>query len=91
LTRDNDKKDFGGILRNKQSSEGSLSLSDPSPIHRKEKATTAATNLMFNKGPNNIKSKAFWGESEDSSSDIEAILRPQANQVEADDFDDFFD
>ncbi|XP_071996716.1 centrosomal protein kizuna isoform X1 [Engystomops pustulosus] len=91
LTRDNDKKDFGGILRNKQSSEGSLSSSDPSPIHRKEKATTAATKLMFNKGPNNIKSKAFWGESEDSSSDIEAILRPQANQVEADDFDDFFD
>ncbi|XP_074891377.1 centrosomal protein kizuna isoform X2 [Buteo buteo] len=38
-----------------------------------------------------IKSKAFWGESEDSSSEIEAALRPQTHSTEADEFDDFYD
>ncbi|KAM6139341.1 centrosomal protein kizuna [Phoenicopterus ruber ruber] len=38
-----------------------------------------------------IKSKAFWGESDDSSSEIEAALRPQAHSTEADEFDDFYD
>ncbi|KAM3931921.1 centrosomal protein kizuna isoform 2-T2 [Leptodactylus fuscus] len=89
LTPDNDK--LREISRSKQSSDATLSSSEPSPIHRKENASKVATNLMFNKGPNNLKSKAFWGESDDSSSDIEAILRPQTSQVGGDDFDDFFD
>ncbi|XP_074720175.1 centrosomal protein kizuna isoform X1 [Strix uralensis] len=38
-----------------------------------------------------IKSKAFWGESDDSSSEIEAALRPQTHSTEADEFDDFYD
>ncbi|XP_076191372.1 centrosomal protein kizuna isoform X1 [Aptenodytes patagonicus] len=38
-----------------------------------------------------IKSKAFWGESDDSSSEIEAALRPQTRGTEADEFDDFYD
>ncbi|XP_009952565.1 PREDICTED: centrosomal protein kizuna [Leptosomus discolor] len=38
-----------------------------------------------------IKSKAFWGESDDSSSEIEAALRPQICSPEADEFDDFYD
>ncbi|XP_039573011.1 centrosomal protein kizuna isoform X2 [Passer montanus] len=38
-----------------------------------------------------IKSKAFWGESEDSSSELEAALRPQTHGTESDDFDDFYD
>ncbi|KAI1240314.1 hypothetical protein IHE44_0008730 [Lamprotornis superbus] len=38
-----------------------------------------------------IKSKAFWGESEDSSSELEAALRPQSHGAESDDFDDFYD
>ncbi|XP_010003417.1 PREDICTED: centrosomal protein kizuna [Chaetura pelagica] len=38
-----------------------------------------------------IKSKAFWGESDDSSSEIEAALRPQTHSTEEDDFDDFYD
>ncbi|XP_065488059.1 centrosomal protein kizuna [Caloenas nicobarica] len=38
-----------------------------------------------------IKSKAFWGESDDSSSEIEAALRPQSHRAEADEFDDFYD
>ncbi|XP_053918067.1 centrosomal protein kizuna isoform X2 [Cuculus canorus] len=38
-----------------------------------------------------IKSKAFWGESDDSSSEIEAALLPQTHSTEADDFDDFYD
>ncbi|XP_067148709.1 centrosomal protein kizuna isoform X1 [Apteryx mantelli] len=38
-----------------------------------------------------IKSKAFWGESDDSNSEIEAALRPQTHDTEADEFDDFYD
>ncbi|XP_072188374.1 centrosomal protein kizuna [Excalfactoria chinensis] len=38
-----------------------------------------------------IKSKAFWGESDDSSSEALDVLRPQAHSPEADDFDDFYD
>uniref|UniRef100_A0A8C4P2G3 Centrosomal protein kizuna n=1 Tax=Dromaius novaehollandiae TaxID=8790 RepID=A0A8C4P2G3_DRONO len=38
-----------------------------------------------------IKSKAFWGESDDSNSEIEAALRPQTHNTEADEFDDFYD
>ncbi|XP_067901842.1 centrosomal protein kizuna isoform X2 [Heterodontus francisci] len=41
---------------------------------------------------NPAKSKAFWGESDESASDIEAILRPQTSEVleDRDDFEDFF-
>ncbi|XP_071438120.1 centrosomal protein kizuna [Pithys albifrons albifrons] len=38
-----------------------------------------------------IKSKAFWGESEDSSSELEAALRPQTHSAGSGDFDDFYD
>ncbi|XP_058692985.1 centrosomal protein kizuna [Poecile atricapillus] len=38
-----------------------------------------------------IKSKAFWGESDDSSSELEAALRPQPRSADSDDFDDFYD
>ncbi|KAM7060911.1 centrosomal protein kizuna [Acridotheres tristis] len=38
-----------------------------------------------------IKSKAFWGESEESSSELEAALRPQSHGADSDDFDDFYD
>ncbi|XP_037989132.1 centrosomal protein kizuna isoform X2 [Motacilla alba alba] len=37
-----------------------------------------------------IKSKAFWGESDDSSSELEAALRPQIHGTDSDDFDDFY-
>ncbi|KAG2468636.1 KIZ protein, partial [Polypterus senegalus] len=38
-----------------------------------------------------IEHGAFWGESDDSSSDIEAALRPQTLSTYNDDFDDFYD
>lgn len=34
---------------------------------------------------------AFWGESDDSSSELEAALRPQTHGTDSDDFDDFYD
>ncbi|XP_061110440.1 centrosomal protein kizuna isoform X1 [Conger conger] len=34
-----------------------------------------------------VQSKAFWGESDDSNSDIEAALRPQSRGTAVDDFD----
>ncbi|XP_059504332.1 centrosomal protein kizuna isoform X2 [Stegostoma tigrinum] len=41
---------------------------------------------------NPAKSKAFWGESDDSASDIEAILHPKTSELfeDRDDFEDFF-
>ncbi|XP_077638132.1 centrosomal protein kizuna [Lonchura striata] len=38
-----------------------------------------------------IKSKAFWGESDDSCSELEAALRPRTHGTDSDDFDDFYD
>ncbi|XP_072265601.1 centrosomal protein kizuna [Pyxicephalus adspersus] len=78
----------------KKNSEATVSSSESSPEHRRENLTTVPepmTSTAFNKGAPKIKSKAFWGESEDSSSDIEAMLRPQTLNADADDFDDCFD
>ncbi|XP_054675354.1 centrosomal protein kizuna isoform X2 [Grus americana] len=63
-------------------SESSLSSKESPPFSRTEtrKGMVAA-----------IKSKAFWGESDDSSSEIEAALRPQTHGTEVDEFDDFYD
>ncbi|XP_030910879.1 centrosomal protein kizuna [Melopsittacus undulatus] len=63
-------------------SETSPSSSPSPPLSRAEtrKGMVAA-----------IKSKAFWGESDESSSELEAALRPQAHSTEADEFDDFYD
>ncbi|XP_032715201.1 centrosomal protein kizuna isoform X3 [Lontra canadensis] len=67
---------------NKIVSEASFSSSKGSPLsrHKKEK-----------KLPTTLESKAFWGESDDSNSEIEAALRPRNHNTSADDFDDFYD
>ncbi|XP_040837708.1 centrosomal protein kizuna isoform X2 [Ochotona curzoniae] len=39
----------------------------------------------------NLKSNVFWGESDDSNSDIEAALRPRNCDTSSDGFDDFYD
>ncbi|KAM6973280.1 centrosomal protein kizuna [Aplochiton taeniatus] len=52
---------------------------DPNPRKHKTKQRTSA-----------VQSKAFWGESDDSNSEIEAALRPQPSNT-TDDFDDFYD
>ncbi|XP_056151975.1 centrosomal protein kizuna [Lampris incognitus] len=53
------------------------------PYPRSEKATTRTFYAA--------QSKAFWGESDDSNSEIEAALRPQPYITNIDDFDDFCD
>ncbi|KAE8601145.1 hypothetical protein XENTR_v10013554 [Xenopus tropicalis] len=82
----------------KLSSETSFSSSEKSPLSRKEdkdiqpnylKLNSMSTDNKFSKVVTTVKSKAFWGESEDSSSDIEAMLRPKTES--ADDFDELFD
>lgn len=78
----------------KQISEATISSSESSPEHRRENVTTLpepVAHMTSRKDATKMKSKAFWGESEDSSSDIEAMLRPQTQNADADDFDDFFD
>ncbi|XP_075606087.1 centrosomal protein kizuna isoform X3 [Balearica regulorum gibbericeps] len=76
---DNSSKAKGSQEMN---SESSSSSKESPPFSRTEtrKGTVAA-----------IKTKAFWGESDDSSSEIEAALRPQTHGTEEDEFDDFYD
>ncbi|XP_069862761.1 centrosomal protein kizuna isoform X1 [Dipodomys merriami] len=63
-------------------SEASFSSSEGSPLSRHENEKKLMTNL---------KSNAFWGESDDSNSEIEAALRPKNHNTSIDDFDDFYD
>ncbi|XP_062427328.1 centrosomal protein kizuna isoform X2 [Rhea pennata] len=73
----------GTKKRQEMSSEASLSSDERSrPFSRTESRKEMVTA---------IKSKAFWGESDDSDSEIEAALRPQTYNTEADEFDDFYD
>ncbi|XP_019483713.1 PREDICTED: centrosomal protein kizuna isoform X3 [Hipposideros armiger] len=67
---------------NKIASEASFSSSQGSPLSRHENKK---------KLPTNLKSKAFWGESDDSNSEIEAALRPRNYNTSTDDFDNFYD
>ncbi|XP_045301425.1 centrosomal protein kizuna [Leopardus geoffroyi] len=75
-----------GILKtkttNKIASEASFSSSEGSPLSRHENKKKLTTNL---------ESKAFWDESDDSNSEIEAALRPRNRNTSADDFGDFYD
>ncbi|XP_031290186.2 centrosomal protein kizuna isoform X3 [Camelus dromedarius] len=66
----------------KTASEASFSSSEGSPLSRYENKRKPTTNL---------KSKAFWGESDDSNSEIEAALRPRNRNTPTDDSDDFYD
>ncbi|XP_045384187.1 centrosomal protein kizuna [Lemur catta] len=67
---------------NKITSEASFLSREGSPLSRHENKTKLMTHL---------KSKAFWGESDDSNSEIEAALRPRNPNTSIDDFDDFYD
>ncbi|XP_069351646.1 centrosomal protein kizuna isoform X3 [Eulemur rufifrons] len=78
---------FGsGTLKTKTTdkitSEASFLSREGSPLSRHENKTKLLTHL---------KSKAFWGESDDSNSEIEAALRPRNPNTSIDDFDDFYD
>ncbi|XP_008579790.1 PREDICTED: centrosomal protein kizuna [Galeopterus variegatus] len=65
---------------NKIALEASFSSSKGTPLSRHENKKKPMTSL---------KSNAFWGESDDSNSEIEAALRPRNTSI--DDFDDFDD
>ncbi|KAK2891608.1 hypothetical protein Q8A73_017273 [Channa argus] len=58
-------------------------FSHQDPYPRKEKTNS--------KTQSDLQSKAFWGESDDSNSEIEAALRPQPLNTNSDDTDDFYD
>ncbi|KAM3871314.1 centrosomal protein kizuna [Diretmus argenteus] len=53
------------------------------PYPRKEKTNPKPRSAL--------RSNAFWGESDDSNSEIEAALRPQPLHTNNDDFEDFYD
>ncbi|ELV12994.1 Centrosomal protein kizuna [Tupaia chinensis] len=59
-----------------------LSGGEGSPLSRREDKRKPVANF---------KSRAFWGESDDSDSEIEAALRPRSLNTADDDFDDFYD
>uniref|UniRef100_A0A8C1PZU8 Centrosomal protein kizuna n=1 Tax=Cyprinus carpio TaxID=7962 RepID=A0A8C1PZU8_CYPCA len=72
--------------------------SEPSDINKLEKSKAPLDSLMQNrrktaesKAFSAVQSKAFWGESDDSNSEIEMALRPQSRTTSSHDFDDFYD
>lgn len=67
---------------NRMAAEAGLPSCEGSPLSRGENQKNLITNL---------KSNVFWGESDDSNSEIEAALRPRNCDTSNDDFDDFYD
>ncbi|XP_038599186.1 centrosomal protein kizuna isoform X2 [Tachyglossus aculeatus] len=79
---DNGSQTFKTKTSNQIGSEAVFSSGEGSPLSRPESRRGRVTS---------VKSKAFWGESDDSNSDIEAALRPQTHNTSTDDFGDFYD
>ncbi|KAK2878344.1 hypothetical protein Q8A67_019135 [Cirrhinus molitorella] len=72
--------------------------SEPSDINKLERSEALRDSLTKNsqkttksKAFSAVQSKAFWGESDDSNSEIEMALRPQSRNTSSHDFDDFDD
>ncbi|XP_016300674.1 centrosomal protein kizuna isoform X2 [Sinocyclocheilus anshuiensis] len=72
--------------------------SEPSDINTLERSEVLRDSLTQNnrktaksKAFSAVQSKAFWGESDDSNSEIEMALRPQSRNTSSHDFDDFYD
>lgn len=72
--------------------------SEPSDINKLERSEALRESLAQNsrktaenKAFSAVQSKAFWGESDDSNSEIEMALRPQSRNTSSHDFDDFYD
>ncbi|XP_053101781.1 centrosomal protein kizuna isoform X2 [Hemicordylus capensis] len=79
-----DGSDLKEQKTNGTSSEASCSsLERRSPLSREANQMAMVTTTT--------KSKAFWGDSDDSNSDIEAALRPQVHSSHEDEFDDFYE
>lgn len=76
------ERNMSAVKEENLDSKTSTSLSQESPQSR---------NKGLKRMVSTVKSKAFWGESDDSNSDIEAALRPQTHSTYDDDFDDFYD
>ncbi|XP_064001786.1 centrosomal protein kizuna isoform X2 [Pogoniulus pusillus] len=76
---------------NSSRSKGSQEMHSQTSSSSKERSPPLSRPEIRRRVETAIKSKAFWGESDDSSSEIEAALRPQTSSPEADDFDDFYD
>ncbi|XP_070603101.1 centrosomal protein kizuna [Erythrolamprus reginae] len=77
-----------GLNIKEQKSNGTSSEPSFSSLERKSSLSRGETQrgVIFT-----VKSKAFWGESDDSNSDIEAALRPQEHCSQEDGFSDFYD
>lgn len=74
--------------------------SESSDINKLERAEALGDSITQNSRKNTkskvhvfsaVQSKAFWGESDDSNSEIEMALRPQSRKSSTNDFDDFYD
>ncbi|KAG5265902.1 hypothetical protein AALO_G00247590 [Alosa alosa] len=72
----------GSLAKEKNRMDWGKNTTTQNSSFRKEKTKAEALSA--------IQSKAFWGESDDSNSDIEIALRPQSWKS-GDDTDDFYD
>nr|XP_020032252.1 centrosomal protein kizuna isoform X2 [Castor canadensis] len=77
-----DSSTFKTRTTHKIVSEANFSSSEGSSLSRHENEKKLVINFRSN---------AFWGESDDSNSEIEAALRPKNHNTSTDDFDDFYD
>ncbi|XP_076834363.1 centrosomal protein kizuna isoform X2 [Brachyhypopomus gauderio] len=82
--------------RNRQ--EEDASDSEPTGVSGAEKPKTVSPVQDSREDPKRsvqgfsaVQSKAFWGDSDDTNSDIELALRPQAHGTNNGDLDDFYD
>ncbi|XP_073683589.1 centrosomal protein kizuna [Garra rufa] len=86
------------VAQERQWSDSSEEVSEPSDINKLERSEVLRDSLTKNsqktaksKAFSAVQSKAFWGESDDSNSEIEMALRPQSRNTSSHDFDDFYD
>lgn len=86
------------VAQERHWSDSEEEVSEPPDAHKLEKPEVQQDILTQNnrksvktKPFSAVQSKAFWGESDDSNSEIEMALRPQSCNTSSHDFDDFYD
>ncbi|XP_050989538.1 centrosomal protein kizuna isoform X2 [Labeo rohita] len=89
------------VAQEKHWSDSEEEDSEPSDINKLERSEALQDSLTPNSCSHRktaksrafsaVQSKAFWGESDDSNSEIEMALRPQSHNTSSHDFDDFYD
>uniref|UniRef100_A0A8C2ELY9 Centrosomal protein kizuna n=1 Tax=Cyprinus carpio TaxID=7962 RepID=A0A8C2ELY9_CYPCA len=86
------------VAQERHWSDSEEEYSEPSDINKLERSEALRDSLTQNSRYvffvfflSSFNKKTFWGESDDSNSEIEMALRPQSRNTSSHDFDDFYD